>query len=462
MHRSAVRALPPTAPADSPLSAMVALPRWWPLGGVLVGGWVMGDALHLPLSAVVPLGAAIGGWWLLSGRRKPVRLPAPRTGAAWLERCTQVMAQFERLEAGDHPCLERHRQDLQLLAQRQQRSALEVALVGLVETDGALITAVGSALAGPLAVRLHGTQPLASASSDWRWPSQFEHCDHLLYRLRAPLRAADLRWLESLPSEQSHWLLVEAEASIPREQLRQELVAQLPSCPGDRHLFWDGDQASLAQSLLPLRRRLSERGRSQLEGTQVRCLRQLHGRLQGDLEGLRRQRWKQLQQRTQWVVAAGVFAAPLPSLDLLVLGIANGLMLQEMARLWDCPWSADQLRETALELGKAALALGLVEWSTQALASLIKLHGATWLVGGAIQALSAAYLTRVVSHAMADVLALSVGVEAGDLERLRRQAPVLVAQAAEAEKVDWGQFLQQAREWCLQQGTRSGSPLGAA
>lgn len=447
---------PPAAPGELALSAPVGLPRWWPVAGVLAGGWVVGDALHLPLSAVVPLGAAIGGCWWLSRRRRPLQPPQPRTSGAWLERCAQGLAQFERLDAAAHPALMRHRQELDLMRERQQRTAQDVALVGLRDADPPLLAAVGAALAGTQSVRLHGSKPLATASPDWRWPSPMEQCDHLLYRLRAPLSAADLRWLEAVPEEQPLWLLVEAEGASPLDELRRDLVAQLPRCPEDRLLFWNGERADLPASLLPLRRRLGERGRQQLEATQLRCLRQLHGRLQGDLEHVRRQRWKQVQMRTQWVVAAGVFAAPLPSLDLLVLGISNGLMLQEMARLWDCPWSTEQLKETALELGKAALALGLVEWTTQALASLIKLHGATWLVGGAIQALSAAYLTRVVSHAMADVLALSVGVEVADLERLRRQAPLLVAQAAEAEKLDWGLFLQQAREWCRRQGSQPG------
>jgi len=84
----------------------------------------------------------------------------------------------------------------------------------------------------------------------------------------------------------------------------------------------------------------------------------------------------------------------------------------------------------ATELGKAALAQGIVEWSTQALAAAVKFHGATWLVGGALQALSAAYLTRVVGRAMADVLALSAGVSEPDLARIRLEAPLLVARAA--------------------------------
>jgi uncharacterized protein (DUF697 family) len=172
------------------------------------------------------------------------------------------------------------------------------------------------------------------------------------------------------------------------------------------------------------------------------------------LETLRRRQWQQLMQRTQWTVAAGVVVAPLPSLDLLVLAAANGLMLQEMARLWDCPWSLEQLQAAALHLAKACLALGVVEWSAQSLAALVKLHGATWLVGGALQALSAAYLTRVVGRAMADYMALAAGVPEAELERLlQQQAPLLVARAAEEEKLDWAGFLQQAQQWVLQSGT---------
>jgi hypothetical protein len=135
----------------------------------------------------------------------------------------------------------------------------------------------------------------------------------------------------------------------------------------------------------------------------------------------------------------------------LVLAVANGLMLRDMARIWNCPWTLEQLRAAATELAKASLALGVVEWSSQALAGLVKWHGATWLVGGAMQALSAAYLTRVVARAMADMLALSVGVPEPDLAAIQRQAPLLVARAAEAEKLDWAAFLEQARQWLRSQ-----------
>jgi hypothetical protein len=171
------------------------------------------------------------------------------------------------------------------------------------------------------------------------------------------------------------------------------------------------------------------------------------------LERLRRGQWRQLRQRTQWLVAAGVLLTPAMGLDVLVLTVANGLMLKDMARLWNCPWTLEQSRAAATEVGKAALALGVLEWGTQACAAAFQLHGATWLVGGTLQALSAAYLTRVIGHAMADLMARSAGVSEPDLAAIKAEAPLLVARAAEAERLDWGAFLQEARIW-LSQGER--------
>ena len=83
------------------------------------------------------------------------------------------------------------------------------------------------------------------------------------------------------------------------------------------------------------------------------------------------------------------------------------------------------------------------------LLGLAKLDSGSWLVAGAMQALSAAYLTRVVGRSMADWLALNAGVAEPDLAMLKQQAPLLVAKAAEEERLDWSGFLQQSRHWLL-------------
>jgi len=199
-------------------------------------------------------------------------------------------------------------------------------------------------------------------------------------------------------------------------------MAQLPERWHGRLLHWDGSASALRVSCQPLRRLLQQPHRS-LDATRQRLLADLHRRWQGDLEQLRRERFRSLLQRSQWLVAGAVVVSPLPSTDLLAVAVGNGLMLREMAEIWDCPWSAEVLQVAARHLGGAALAQGVVEWSGQALLGLARLDGSSWLAAGALQALSAAYLTRVVGASMADWMALNAGVAQPDLALLKQQAP---------------------------------------
>ncbi len=453
----------PLAGAAVSLAGRVArvggLAAWTRPALLAAGGLVALDGVsHLlaPGSGlVVGLGALAGGWWLLSGRgpaapafRRPIDLEG------WISRCEGLLPQFERLEA-DPGASRRRRDELQNLAVERAAPAIQVA----VAADQAPPTVLGETLAQGLRsshpLQLHLGLPLAGACEDWVWPEGLVAADVLLFQLTPPLRASELRWLEAIPTGQPVWLLLRT--PTPQAGLEQgpdpaaELLRLWPEADPERLLPWDGDLASLTTALGPLAGWIQREGTGLRGRTGLRRLEQLHGRWQADLERLRRREAQTLLRRTQWVVAAGVVLAPLPSLDLLVVAIANGLMLREMAQLWDCPWTLEQLRAAASELAKAALAQGVVEWSSQALATAVKLHGATWLVGGSLQALSAAYLTRVVGRAMADTLALAAGVAEPDLARIRREAPLLVARAAEEERLDWGEFLRQGRRWWEQQ-----------
>ena len=435
------------------------LKPWLPAIGTGVMGWFALDGLlrlsHLPIASGLTL-AGLGLGALLLRRRQP-RGPAPTDVPGWLGRLDQLEAQFLRLAGELAPAqaeLDSQLRKDQLAALRQEleRQGLQLALVGTCPPALALQPDLIGALRGPETLQLHWAHPLPAWSADWSWPEAFAACDLLIHHLRTPLSAADLRWLEALPAAQPAWLLVEFKGV---DQTLEALAAELRSLLGQelsqRLLFWNGLPTTLTASISPLARQLASAGAELRRGRQLRRLEQLHGLWQCDLEQLRRQHFLPLQRRTQWLVAAGVVAAPLPSLDLLVLAVANGLMLREMARLWDCPWTFEQLQAAASELAKAALAQGVVEWSSQLLTGLVKVHGATWLVGGALQALSAAYLTRVVARSMADMLALSAGVSEPDLAEIKRQAPLLVAKAAAAEKLDWPAFLEQGRQWLRNQ-----------
>jgi hypothetical protein len=414
--------------------------------------------LQIDTTTLLTGGLLAGGWWLLSRRvRRPsARLPHGLDG--WVERCESVLNQFEKLlpEAERPLCLPPRRGELQAIQREPASRPLQLALAGGQPPPSALQPWFAAALRGPRPLQIHWGEALPAISADWHWSRPFASSDLLLFHLRRPLRAADLRWLESLPTGQPIWLLLEdRQGGGEGDDLVREVRSLWPGADPQRLLPWNGNAATLAASLAPLADWLGREGGRLAERTTLRRLEELHGRWQVDLEGLRRGEWQRLLRRTQWLVAAGVIAAPLPTVDLLVLAGANGVMLREMARLWDCPWDAETLRAAALELGRAALALGLVEWSGQALTSALRLHHAGWWIGGGLQALSAAYLTRVVGRAMADVLALSAGVPEADLAAIRRQAPMLVARAAEAEKLDWPAFLQQGTDWLRQQGNPS-------
>ena len=431
------------------------LKPWLPAIGTGVMGWFALDGLlrlsHLPIASGLTL-AGLGLGASLLRRRQP-RGPAPTDVPGWLGRLEQLEGQFLRLAGESTPAkadLASRMRKNQLAALRQEldRQGLQLALVGTCPPALALQPDLIEALRGSETLQLHWAHPLPAWSNDWSWPEAFAACDLLIHHLRTPLSAADLRWLEALPAAQPAWLLVEfSRGDQTLEGLAAELRSQLGQDLSQRLLFWNGLPTTLTASISPLARQLASAGAELRRGRQLRRLEQLHGLWQCELEQLRRQHFLPLQRRTQWLVAAGVVAAPLPSLDLLVLAVANGLMLREMARLWDCPWTFEQLQAAASELAKAALAQGVVEWSSQLLTGLVKLHGATWLVGGALQALSAAYLTRVVARSMADMLALSAGVSEPDLAEIKRQAPLLVAKAAAAEKLDWPAFLEQGRQW---------------
>ncbi len=450
----------PASPASpltgTALALLKPLRRHWPVGLSVGGGLLLLETAHGPLSSLLSLSAAAAGLWLLSARLRPRAPQLPTSVAGWFERCEAVLASFERLQGGAdaafRPQQQRRQQQLQQLKERSGQGALQWALVGTSPWSEGLQGALLAAVQSPVPLQVVRSHPLPVGPGRWSWPEAFRHCDVVLYRLELPLKAADLRWLEALPEGQPVLLLVDRPANGDWSQWQQQLQQQLPPRLGEHCWPWSPEREDLAGDLAPLNGWWSAAAPELQQSTQRRCLEALHGQWQGELESLRRQHWQRLLQRTQWTVAAGVVVAPLPSLDLLVLAAANGLMLQEMAELWDCPWTLEQLQAAALELARAALTQGVVEWSSQTLASVVKLHGATWLVGGALQALSAAYLTRVVGRAMADYLALAAGVPEAELQALlQRQAPLLVAQAAEAEKLNWGAFLQQGRQWLQQQ-----------
>ncbi|MGB3573427.1 MAG: YcjF family protein, partial [Phormidesmis sp.] len=107
-------------------------------------------------------------------------------------------------------------------------------------------------------------------------------------------------------------------------------------------------------------------------------------------------------EQMQWIAAGSAFASPMPSLDLLAATAINAQMIVDLGKVYGQTFSLEQAKKAAGTLAELLVKLGLVELSTQVLGSLLKTHAATYLAGGAVQGVSAAYLTRVVGLSLVE------------------------------------------------------------
>ena len=113
---------------------------------------------------------------------------------------------------------------------------------------------------------------------------------------------------------------------------------------------------------------------------------------------LARQRQQDAQaivERTMWIGAGVLAVTPLPGLDLLGTAAVNAQMVIEIARVYGVELSRQSAQELALSVGKTLAGLGLVKGAVELLSHGLSLSLPTLLLGRALQAASAAWLTRV-------------------------------------------------------------------
>ena len=414
------------------------------LGSLFLGQWFLSDLVHIPGGGLGLLVVCGGGLWFFKVEKGTFN--APSTVQGWISKCYETLEQFEGLEDSDIYLTNRKARvnALEEIIDRdepQKLSFLSTSEVVLPEKQG-----IELALSSQESLELSFKATLPIRDQSWILPNNVLEQDLLVYVLPLPLRAADLLWLKKIPEDQPSWVMVFWKDSSTWTDQLKDLQSQLPSYWSSRVIRWTGSSQEISSVLSPIRSAL-ENPKTTIAITRQRLLSRIHSSWQSDLESLRRDKFRVIQNRSQWLVAGAVFASPVPSADLLSVAVVNGLMIQEMANLWSCKIQPDMLQMVARQLACAAVAQGVVEWSGQALLGVAKLHGGSWLAAGSMQALSAAYLTRVVGRSMADWMALNNGVLEPDLELLKQQASQLVSAAAENERLDWVGFIKQGKNW---------------
>jgi len=288
--------------------------------------------------------------------------------------------------------------------------------------------------------QLNIIERLPSISNDEELNSQIFQNDIVFYHVTPPLSARSLLWLDKLPTDIRLWLMTPSpENNLEREQI-EELKSEIPLQLKQKIL--DINLKKMLISNLPLSFRINYiTPKITIEATKKRLLRELHSNWQAEIEIIRRISLKEVQKKNQIIVAASVFASPVPSVDVLSMTVLNALMINEIKSIWGCTWSPEILEKISKVILKTAITQGVVEWSGQTLLGISKFHGPNWLIAGSFQAISAAYLTRVVSRSLADFMAINKGVSEPDLKKILSESEKIVENAFKSEKINWQSFL---------------------
>jgi uncharacterized protein (DUF697 family)/GTP-binding protein EngB required for normal cell division len=129
----------------------------------------------------------------------------------------------------------------------------------------------------------------------------------------------------------------------------------------------------------------------------------------------------------QLIAAATAFANPVSSLDLLATAAINTQMLVDLSSIYQQKLSMERAKIASITIGKLMVKLGIVEFSTQTLGSILKSNVVTYVAGGALQAISAAYLTRIAGLSLIEyfqVQETSTG-ETFNLDQLKQKIQVI-------------------------------------
>ena len=142
------------------------------------------------------------------------------------------------------------------------------------------------------------------------------------------------------------------------------------------------------------------------------------------LNGVRKDRATPFIEQYQWIAAAAAFANPVPALDILATAAITAQMVIDLGNIYQQKISLEQAQQVAGTMGSLMLKLGLVELSTRAVTGILKTNVATFVAGGMVEGVSAAYLTRVAGLSLVEYFEQQeIALESGsalNLDKLRQ------------------------------------------
>ena len=403
------------------------------------GEWFLSDLINFAGGSIGFFVLCFGGYFYLKNDKPKFKEPNDING--WISLCNEDLKFYEEIEATNN--LEKQNKKrqkvLELILNRCDKE--KICCIG--QKDFESTQYIFNILKNHFKedkFDFNSYEKLPKYNSSEVISEEVLNSDGILYFINLPLSANDFLWLGKFPKNMPIWLVALSAKELEYKNQIDELKSQISSDFINKIITVDLTKNQLVNIPFSLRRFFINSSRN-IENTKKRLLKELHANWQAEIEGIRRIQLKGIQRKNQILVATSVFLSPIPSIDVLSMTLLNSIMIKEIKSIWGCNWSPEILDKVSKEIIKTAIAQGVIEWSGQTLIGISKLHAPNWLFSGTFQAISAAYLTRVVSSSLADFMAITKGVEEPDLDFIKKNSDKIVEKAFEKEKINWKGFI---------------------
>ena len=407
-------------------------------------GWLVGPALLMVLAVMAMVIYPLLGPMLRSLRRGEQTTPTPQAPSSRqeaakrnLESIEQQLSQLSDTVA--RASLEQRRQDVEASLERGDLvvvvfgsgSSGKTSLIRALLKDQ--VGQVGAAMGSTQSVqryrlRLGGLQraiqlrdtPGILEAGDTGLEREREArndavaADLLLFVVDADLRASEFKVLKALGDLGKRTILVlnkcdlrgETEESRLLQLLRrrceglvatQDVVSasgapQSIPRPGGKPLQPKPEIEALLRRMAHV---LREDGEELLADNILLQSRQLADSSQDLLDQQRRAQAVKIVDRYVWIGAGAVAVTPLPGVDLLATAAVNAQMVVEIAQVYGVSMSREQGQQLALSLGRTLASLGVVKGGAALMSAALASQLPTLVAGKALQAVTAAWLTRL-------------------------------------------------------------------
>jgi small GTP-binding protein len=238
--------------------------------------------------------------------------------------------------------------------------------------------------------------------------------DLLLFVLDNDLRQSEYDPLHMLAEIGKRSLVVLNKADLYLEADREAILARLRSrvrgfvaaadvvavaARPQAVILETGERFQPDPDILPLIRRMAAvlraEGEDLIADNILLQSQRLSDRARDLIDQQRRMQAEKIVDRFQWIGAGVIAVTPLPVLDLLATAAVNAQMVVEIGRVYGCEINLERGRELALSLAKTLASLGIVKGAVTLVSTALQFSIGGILVGRAIQAVTAAYLTRI-------------------------------------------------------------------